>query len=84
MSVAIKTNGKATYGNLVLTSNSDSLSGEDVINRINSIVNIIKAVDFEMMDKSDLYFMMDILQDHLPTIDQGIELYNPKMEIVKK
>lgn len=84
MSVAIKTEGKATYGNLVITSNSNSLSGEDVIQRINSICNIIKAVDFDMMESSDLFFMMDILQDHLPTVEQSIELYKPQMVVVKK
>ena len=80
MSVAIKTNGKATYGNLVLTSNSDSLSGEDVVNRMQSIINVIKAVNLEMIDQTDLFFLVSVLEDYLPTPEQAIKM----MEVLPK
>ena len=76
MSVAIKTNDtSATYGHLQIVSNSNSLSGEDVVNRMQSIINVIKAVDLELIDKSDLFFLASILEDYLPNEVQARKMF---------
>ena len=84
MSVSIKTDGTSSFGKMEITSNSDGLSGEDVARRVQTIINVIQAVNFDMMSNEDLYFMMEILQDHLPTVEQSIEIYKPQMVVVKK
>jgi hypothetical protein len=81
MSVAIKLNGNSTtYGNLQIVSNANTLSGEDVVNRMQSIINIIKAIDLEAIDSNDLFFLVSILEDYLPTPEQAIKM----MEVLPK
>lgn len=75
MMVAIKTDSEsATYGHLQIVSNANSLSGEDVVNRMQSIINILKAVNLEMISNEDLYFMVSVLEDYLPTHEQAIKM----------
>lgn len=81
MMVAIKTNSEsATYGHLQIVSNANSLSGEDVVHRMQSIINVIKAVNLEMIDQTDLFFLVSVLEDYLPTPEQAIKM----MEVLPK
>ncbi len=73
--VAIKTNEESsTYGHLQIVSNAGTLSGEDVVHRMQSIINVIKAVNLEMIDQTDLFFLVSILEDYLPTPEQAIKM----------
>lgn len=81
MSVAVKTNNESsTYGHLQIVSNANSLSGEDVVYRMQSIINVIKAVNLELIDQQDLYFLVSVLEDYLPTPEQAIKM----MEVLPK
>lgn len=81
MMVAIKTDSdSATYGHLQIVSNAGTLSGEDVVNRMQSIINVIKAVNLEMIDQTDLFFLVSVLEDYLPTPEQAIKM----MEVLPK
>lgn len=81
MMITIKTDSEsATYGHLQIVSNANSLSGEDVVNRMQSIINVIKAVNLEMIDQTDLYFLVSVLEDYLPTPEQAIKM----MEVLPK
>ena len=73
--VVLKTEGEFTnYGNLQIVSNANTLSGEDVVYRMQSIINIIKAVNLEMIDQTDLFFLVSVLEDYLPTPDQAVKM----------
>lgn len=75
MSVAIKTNEKnSSYGHLQIVSNAGTLSGEDVVHRMQSIINIMKAVNLEMIDQTDLFFLVSVLEDYLPTPEQAVKM----------
>ena len=79
--ITIKTDSEsATYGHLQIVSNANSLSGEDVVNRMQSIINVIKAVNLEMIDQTDLFFLVSVLEDYLPTPEQAIKM----MEVLPK
>ena len=79
--VAIKTDSEsATFGHLQIVSNANTLSGEDVVNRMQSIINVIKAVNLEMIDQTDLFFLVSVLEDYLPTPEQAIKM----MEVLPK
>ena len=81
MSVALKsTNKNNSYGQLQIVSQAESLSGEDVVFRMQSIINILKAVNLEMISNDDLYFMVSVLEDYLPTPEQAIKM----MEVLPK
>ena len=81
MSVAIKTNEKnSSYGHLQIVSNANTLSGEDVVHRMQSIINVMKAVNLEMIDQTDLFFLVSVLEDYLPTPEQAIKM----MEVLPK
>jgi hypothetical protein len=76
MSVSIKTNNESsTYGHLQIVSNANSLSGEDVVHRMQSIINVIKAVNLEMIDQTDLYFLVSVLEDYLPNEAQAKKMF---------
>lgn len=62
------------YGKLIVVSKGEALSGEDVLNRMQSIINIIKAVDVEQIEQSDLFFLVSILEDYLPTPEQALKM----------
>lgn len=81
MSVAIKfKENSEAYGNLQIVSKANTLSGEDVVNRMQAIINIIKAIDLEAIDSNDLFFLVSILEDYLPTPEQAIKM----MEVLPK
>lgn len=76
MSVAIKLkDGNTNFGHLHIVSNEDSLSGEDVLMRMQSIINVIKAIDLELINKDDLYFLTCVLEDYLPTPAQANKMF---------
>ena len=79
--VAIKTNDESsTYGHLQIVSNAGTLSGEDVVNRMQSIINVMKAINLEMIDDTDLFYLVSILEDYLPTPEQALKM----MEVLPK
>ena len=78
--VAIKSEDSSTYGHLHIVSNAGTLSGEDVVHRMQSIINIMKAVNLEMIDQTDLFFLVSVLEDYLPTPEQAIKM----MEVLPK
>lgn len=81
MSVAIKLSDEcSTFGHLQIVSNAGTLSGEDVVNRMQSIINVIKAVNLEMIDQTDLFFLVSVLEDYLPTPEQALKM----MEVLPK
>lgn len=76
MSVAIKfKENSEAYGNLQIVSKANTLSGEDVLNRMQAIINIIKAIDLEAVDSDDLFFLVSVLEDYLPTPEQARQMY---------
>lgn len=68
------------YGQLLITSQADSLTGEDVLYRMQAIINVLKAVNLEMISNEDLYFLVSILEDYLPSPEQALKM----VEVLQK
>ena len=57
--MVVKDNGK-------LRIQVDQLSCEDIKRRITSLTSLVKAANKDLLDVEDLYYIMVILEDHLP------------------
>lgn len=45
----------------------DQLSCEDIKRRITSLTSLVKAANKDLIVVEDLYYVMTILEDHLPS-----------------
>lgn len=78
MSVALELSEKfKTMGTLIVRSDSDTMSGFDYVQHIRAIISFVKAVDMELINKDDLYFMMCILEDYMPNEKQADKMLQP-------
>lgn len=50
-------------------------TGEDWLNRVRGLVNLIKNVDKDFLYKDDIYHALSMLEDLLPDEDSAIEMF---------
>jgi len=50
------------------------LDCEEITNRITALTRLVKAANNQMINADDLYYIMVIIEDHLPSVDLLREL----------
>lgn len=75
MSVKIEPReGFKNMGRLVITSKYDVYSNEDVYHRIEAIISMLSLLTNDALDANNLYYMLSILEDYLPTEEEWKKL----------
>lgn len=50
-------------------------TGEDWLNRVRGIINLVKNVDQQMLYKEDVYHALSMLEDLMPDEDSAIAMF---------
>lgn len=77
MSVKIKRKEASdTWGSLIIKSDTDHINGEEYIYRVNSLIRLLQTQDEEMTNHDDRYYVLEILNDMMPTPEQANKMFN--------
>lgn len=71
MSVKLTQKGVLAQGVLEIHTNYETVSGFEYVERIKAMLSFLKAADPERITKDDVYFMICVLEDYLPTEKQA-------------
>ncbi|HRO76662.1 MAG TPA: hypothetical protein PLP27_11000 [Crocinitomicaceae bacterium] len=75
MSVAIIKERYDFMGKLVVQSHSDTLTSEDIKNRVEALAYAIARMDTDTADMSVISVLVEMLEEYLPTEEQWKKIF---------